>query len=175
MEFELSWEYVTYLFQSKEKFSITSLHTLNICCAVEPLLTFGIPSSDISSNPEFFSTCPIKMERYLSFPSLLPSVTIPCYVIDIISFRSLAFCLEIDPINMLVVFIRPFLYLLAFFQSGNITRNNLPAWSAVAMRRLRSTKKPAKSSPDFVNFWSKLAVAVIALQLVNFLFILSRI
>ena len=175
MEFELSEEYVTYLFQSNEKFSITSLHTLNICCALEPLLTFGIPSNDTPSNSDFFSICPIKMGRYLSFPSLLPSVTIPCHVIDIISFRSLAVWLEIDSINMLLVFIRPFLYLLAIFESGNIAWNNLPAWSAVAMRRLCSTKKPAKSSSDFVNFWSKLAVAVIALQLVNFFFILSRI
>ena len=79
--------------QANEKFSITSLHTLNICCTVEPLVIFGMSSSEVSSNPDVLK-CRIKMGRYLSSSPLLPSVAIPYHVIDNSSFRSSVVCLE---------------------------------------------------------------------------------
>ena len=51
IEFVLSEENTTKLFQSNKNASFTSLHTY-ICCAIEPLLIFGISSSDIAVSPE---------------------------------------------------------------------------------------------------------------------------
>ena len=52
IEFVLSEENTTKLFQSNKNASFTSLHTSYICCAIEPMLIFGISSSDIAVSPE---------------------------------------------------------------------------------------------------------------------------
>ena len=149
MKIALSEKYVRNLFQSSEKFSITSLHTLNICCPVEPLLTFGMSSSDASINAVVFPTCCIKMSRCLSTTLLHPSVAIPYHVCDNSSFRSSIVCLETTPVNMWVVFVWPLLYLLTILNPEILHKiiyqhGQLWLWEGCA----QSTKKPAESSLD---------------------------
>ena len=50
IEFVLSEENTTKLFQSNKNASFTSLHTSYICCAIEPI--FDISSSDVAVSPE---------------------------------------------------------------------------------------------------------------------------
>ena len=71
IEFVLSEEYVTQLSQSNEN---VSLYTSYICCAVEPLLIFGISSNDAAISPESLSTQLTKTGKNLSssYHSLRP-------------------------------------------------------------------------------------------------------
>ena len=74
IEFVLSGKYVTKLSQSNENASLTSIHTSQLCCAVELLLIFGISSNEVAISPGSRSTCLTKTGKKLSPSSLLPSV-----------------------------------------------------------------------------------------------------
>ena len=63
IELVLSEEYVTTLPQSNENASLTSLHTSCICCAVEPMLIFGMPSNDVAISPESLSNILLKRSK----------------------------------------------------------------------------------------------------------------
>ena len=153
IELVLSDEYVTQLSQSNEKFSMTSLHELYICCAVEPLFISGISSNDVSTNPDLLPMCLARIGKYLSSSSLLPSVAKPYQrVEDNSSFKSLTMSFATAPVNIWDVLVRPHEYLFAIFESGNILLNNLEVWSAVAKGRLCSTKNPEKRISALVTF-----------------------
>ena len=56
-------EHVTQSSQSNENASFTSLYTSYICCAVEPLLTFGMSSNDIAISPELYQHVLLKRAK----------------------------------------------------------------------------------------------------------------
>ena len=61
------------LSQSNENSSFTSLDISCICCAVEPMLIFGMSSNDVAISHDSLSTCLTETGKSLSSSTLLPS------------------------------------------------------------------------------------------------------
>jgi len=97
--------------------------------ASEPLSMSGMSSNEVVTKPSS-AKCLIKMDRNLSFSSLLPSVAIPNHLFKLGSFKG-AFNLPTDsfataPLKIWVVLVLPHAYFWAIFESGNIRLNSLP-------------------------------------------------
>ena len=93
------------LSQSNENASVTSLHTSYICCAVDPLLIFGMSTNDVAISLEILSTCLTKTGRNLSSSSLLLSVAnLYLRVNNSSSFRVLVIYFATAPVSLCVVF-----------------------------------------------------------------------
>ena len=106
IEFVLSEEYVTQLSQSNENVSLTLLHTSYICCAVEPLLIFGMSNNDVAISPESLSTYLTKTGKNWSCSLLVPSVNLYQRVNKSTSFRSPVICFATAPVfSICVVFV----------------------------------------------------------------------
>ena len=84
--------------------------------------------------------------------SLLPSVESENGLSLKDSVISSVFSLAIAPTSFLAL-VRPHLNWLAISESGNILRKRSPAWSAMAIGRLCSTRKLTNRSSAFVVFW----------------------
>ena len=134
--------------QSNENASLTSSHTSHICCAVEPLLMFGISSNDFAISPEHLSTCLAKTgKKFIIFiTASIMSVSQQQLL------RSLIICFATAPVSICVFFVRPHRYLFTILESGNMFLNSLAPWSTVLKGWLCSTRKPKKKQVSFHYF-----------------------
>ena len=136
------------------------------CCAVGPLLIFGMSSNEVAINPESLSTCLTKMGRNLSSLLLLPSLANPYQrVNNSSSFRSLVICSATALVSISAIFVEPHRYLFIILESGNMFLNSLEAWFAVLKGRLCSSRKREISrNSTFTTFWSKFVGAELSLR-----------
>ena len=170
IEFVLSEEYVMQWSQSNGNAFLTSLHTSYSCCAVKPLLMFGMSSEEVAISSESLSTCVSKTGKSLSSTSLFPSVAYPYQSESTIApFRSLVICFATAPVTICVVFVWPHWYLFFILESGNMFLNSLAARYGVLKRKLCSVRKPKKRSSAFTTSWSRFGVAELGAKSVNFL------
>ena len=152
-EFVLSEEYVTQLSQSNEK---VSLYISYNCCAVEPLLIFGMSSNDAAISPESWWTYLTKTGKIYH---LHITRSIRCF-----SFSSLVNCIATFSVRICVVFVRSHWYLYNILKSGNLFLNSLAAKFAVLKREVVLNQKTRKKQFSFQNFLAELAT-----KSVNFL------
>ena len=132
--------------QSNGNAFLTSLHTSYSCCAVKPLLMFGMSSEEVAISSESLSTCVSKTGKSLSSTSLFPSVAYPYQSESTIApFRSLVICFATAPVTICVVFVWPHWYLFFILESGNMFLNSLAAWYGVLKGKLCSIRQPKKA------------------------------